>query len=279
MSYPAMRTLVRKAHLQEPSRVRRISWNEHLQAIASQGGIALYTKNGVVGDSEESRRKRWQIWWQSVGRLRKDSVTSARYVRLPKYSEQLAEFAGVMLGDGGVSKYFVAISLHSETDKLYAKFVSSLIKNLFGVSPKIYKRLGGKVSDLVVHRKNLSIFCQSIGLPLGNKLRGKLDIPDWIKQRCPYAVACVRGLIDTDGSVIRHSYTVKGKRYRYKKIAFYSGSNTLLASIVSILNGLRIAARVDFKAHAVWIDSKEMTKRYFDMVGSHNPKHLKRYHE
>ena len=98
----------------------------------------------------------------------------------------------------------------------------------------------------------------------------------WIKRNKKFQIACVRGLIDTDGSVIIHKYGVNGKLYNYKKLQFTSLSRPLLLSVYKILKDLEVNPRLA-RQKEVWIDSKMSVKKYFDIVGSHNLKHLNRY--
>jgi hypothetical protein len=103
-----------------------------------------------------------------------------------------------------------------------------------------------------------------------------MDIPDWIKNNEQYSIACVRGLVDTDGCVFIHRYKVNGKIYVYKKLAFTSYSDPLLCSVFAILkkNGLnpRLAQRRDVR-----LDSVNDMKKYFKIFSSHNLKILKQY--
>lgn len=150
------------------------------------------------------------------------------------------------------------------------------IKELFNISPKIYKKKGSLAIDIVAHRKNLVEFCNSIGLVIGNKLKQGLDIPQWIKDNKEYSIACVRGLVDTDGSVFAHKYKTNGKEYSYKKVSFTSMSTSLLHSVLSILKEFGIRSRIH-KNRDIRIESVADVKKYFCIFNTSNPKHLKRY--
>jgi intein/homing endonuclease len=49
--------------------------------------------------------------------------------------------------------------------------------------------------------KNLVFTLEEIGLKAGNKSKNRTSIPNWILKDKQYSIACIRGLIDTDGSV------------------------------------------------------------------------------
>ena len=48
-----------------------------------------------------------------------------------KYSEDLAEMVGILLGDGHVSKYYAKVFLNRKADKYYVPYVIDLAKSLF----------------------------------------------------------------------------------------------------------------------------------------------------
>lgn len=198
-------------------------------------------------------------------------------VRLPEHSEALAEFCGVMLGDGGIAPYQIRVTLHAIEEPEYGSYVVELAKDLFGVTPRVYRRDNCQGIDIVLSRVEIVEYLVSkCGLSKGNKVKQQVNIPSWIRENRSFRIACLRGLFDTDGSVFEHMYLSKGKPYTYKKLGFTSASLPLLESVHHILNAEGIRNRYGSR-HDVRVDSRESVKRYFDLVGSHNPKHLKRY--
>lgn len=244
---------------------------------AKLGGIATYKKYGRIGGDEKKRKEAWQKWWEKEGKfLIRKTISKRKEIDSPKKSSELAEFVGIMLGDGGISKTQVIITLNSDSDFAYSIYVRDLLKRLFSVEPSIHKKKSSRALDIVISRKNLVDYCQSIGLKVGNKIKQGVDIPDWIKRNKKFQIACVRGLIDTDGSIFAHRYKVEDKAYSYKKLVFTSLSRNLLHSTYSILKNLGLNPRIA-RDQDVWLDSQESVKNYFNLVSSHNPKHLKRY--
>jgi hypothetical protein len=206
-------------------------------------------------------------------------ITHCKPIQKPKFSENLAEFVGIMLGDGGISQRQVTITLHSEDDKEYGKFVINLIKKLFNVPVGIHYDKKCLAVDFVISRSKLVRFCiERLGLKKGNKIKQRIDIPDWIKRNQQYAIACVRGLLDTDGCVFIHCYKSNNKWYAYKKLSFTSYSEPLRNSVFCILKNLKLKPRLAQRKD-VRLDSQEDMKRYFKIFGSHNPKNLKKYRE
>ena len=132
------------------------------------------------------------------------------------------------------------------------------------------------VKDVTISRKGLIAYMSSVGLVVGHKVRHQVDIPGWILDNEEYSLACVRGLMDTDGCVFTHRYKVGGKIYKYKKIAFTNKSKPLLNSVYSILKNIGLHPRFS-TTFDVRLDSIQDVKSYMKIIGTHNNKHLKRY--
>ena len=250
----------------------------HAQAAGRIGGNAVMTKYGRVPVDEARRKEQWQKWWVKTGRRNPKIIKflRAQPINIPKHSAALAEFCGILLGDGGMSERQVHITLCSYDEFEYALFVSALCEKLFGVRPTLTKLKKAAAYSLVVSRTNLVRWLgKSAGLGSGHKIRRQISIPAWIMSREPFCIACLRGLVDTDGSVFTHKYRVGGKLYRYQKLSFASMSEPLRTDVARILVEVGMKARVTQRE--VWVDSKEGVARYFSVVGSHNPKHLIRY--
>lgn len=250
----------------------------YVKKAAQQGGKALYKKYGNVGGDPKYRKEKWYEWWEKNKKINANPILQARHINRPNVSEKLAELTGVILGDGGITKYQITITLHNKDDKAYTKFVTALLKDLFGVTPKIYKHKKYNAHNIVISRKELVIFCtEKLGLKIGNKIKQKIDIPSWILKKKKLRIACVRGLIDTDGSIFDHIYKVNNKTYRYKKLAFTSASKPLVTSLFTILKkDIGVFPRIS-RERDVWLDRYKDVQKYMSYIGSHNPKHLRRY--
>ncbi|MBI5420805.1 MAG: LAGLIDADG family homing endonuclease [Parcubacteria group bacterium] len=272
MTLEAVKYLCKEAKIDFPENieVREPFW--YVKKAAQLGGIAVYKKYGIIGGNPEYRKQQWHAWWNRVGKPKNRHLP----IQYPLRSSLLAEWVGIMLGDGGVSKMQVTITLHRRDDREYIYFVTKLIRELFGVIPGLYNKKGDAAMDIVVSRVSLVEFCtKRLGLVRGSKTRQQVDIPYWVKKERQYYVSCVRGLIDTDGSVFTHRYKVKNKEYQYKKIIFTNRSAPLLQSVFLILKKEGLHPRKTNQA--VYIESQHDVSYYMKSIGSHNPKHLQRY--
>lgn len=270
-------TLCDKLKISIPRHIETRSRYWYSKKGASKGGRARFEKYGQVGGDTEYRKKKWFEWWEREGQHKKHPLLLPKSIKKPTRSDALAEFVGIMLGDGGISNYQIVVTLHAFDDREYGDFVTKLIAQLFEVPVRMRRSKRDKAIDYIVSRVELVRFCtEAIGLKKGNKIKQQIDIPEWIKRNDMHSVACLRGLVDTDGCVFTHRYKVGGKVYSYKKLLFTSRSEPLRLSVFHILRNLGINTRLD-KGCDVHIDSVNDVKRYFQLVGSHNPKHLKRY--
>ena len=276
--YKAFLIFSRYANIPIPKTAKKRKPFWYVNDGARAGGKAVMQKYGRVPSNENVRKKKWHEWWNKVGRFNTSSfLAQPLYFRKPTLSKDLAEFFGIMIGDGGMTDYQIIITLHHTDDLAYSKFVIHLIKKLFGVSPKIYHRPKISVNNIAISRSKLIVYLKTLGLVTGNKIKQQLDVPRWIKDRDLFLKACIRGLVDTDGCIIRHKYTVNNKKYSYKKLSFTSMSKPLRETVFKAFKKFGLTPTIsqnrDVRLHSI----KDMGT-YFSLIGSHNPKHLNKYY-
>jgi len=277
MSEKAAKMISKLSKLKIPKDHVILNWNDHLKKISKSGGRAIILKYGKVSTNEEYRKERWKKWWKDIGQYKENpkGFQSLVKIKIPKKNNLLAEFVGIMLGDGGVNQFHTTVTL-SSNEKQYIKFVSKIINRLFDVVPRVYNHKDAKAVRIVVNRKQMVNFCQEIGLVKGNKIKQQIDIPNWIKENQDFSKACVRGLIDTDGCFYNNSYIVNGKKYFYFKIAFISASKPLIFSVAEILEDLGIRVIINKHYRDIRIVESQYVLKYIQEVGSNNQKHLKK---
>jgi DNA-binding XRE family transcriptional regulator len=269
--------LARFANIPLPRPLRTQSRYAHTSGAGRLGGQAIIAKYGVVGGDQAQRKAAWQRWWKEQGQYLPSKILHKRKtINHPRPSNKLAEFFGILMGDGGISARQVVVTLHSETDRAFAQYYRRLAYQLFGVRPQLVKLKHAKAVHLVISRTDLVEWLHERGLPIGHKIKHGLDVPTWIKNNPRYSRFCLRGLIDTDGSVFAHQYRSGGKRYSYKKLDFCSLSTPLLRSAYTIFqaNGMKPCVS---RGKKLRLESQADMARYFRVIGSSNPKHLKRY--
>lgn len=243
-------------------------WNVH--KAAKLGGRKRYELYGLLGD-RKTRSKGGKSSWL---RRKNNPELWHQYttpIIEPKESVDLAEFIGIMLGDGGLTHFQCSIYLHSKIDKEFAYYVKGLMSKLFGITPKIYIHKKNKVLRVSVSSVNLVKYLTSKGLSLGNKVHLQVGVPGWILGNQDYIKACIRGLIDTDGSFILHKYKIKEKMYTYPKISFSNRSEPLLEFVFEGLKQFGFNPKRTYKSE-VWLHNQNEVKRYLEVIRVSNYK-------
>ncbi len=246
--------------------VRNLKWNA---VHGNPGTLEGRRKGGLV--SQWRRREQPERYAGSRVRLR-------NVIKIPPEGEELAEFIGIVLGDGTISNRQVRIVLNRTTDREYGSYVADVARKLFGVAVTSSEPSGENVLYLTMTGTNLVEFLVGRGLCRGDKIKHQVDIPEWILSDGGLAKACVRGLVDTDGSIYYHSHSVQGRHYRNVGLSFTSHSRPLLKGVHRILCDIGLPAKCDGRRH-VSIYSRAGIERYLEVVGTKNPKHLLRFVE
>lgn len=203
--------------------------------------------------------------------LRYPKKSHRKKVTLPKYSKNLAEFFGIMMGDGGINNEWQAnVTVNSIVDLDYSKYISVLSKKLFDIDPVIRKRKNKKA--LVISLTSIAVvdFLVLNGLPRGNKLKNGLSIPEWILSKPLYRKMCVRGLVDTDGCVFIHTHKIHGKIYKNIGLTFTSYSSELIFQVAEIFQEFGIMPHVSKRGRDIYIYQAGLVLRYLKIFGTSN---------
>ena len=189
----------------------------------------------------------------------------------------LAEFLGILFGDGHVGKYQTTITLDSETDAKYIEFVVAGIQKNFQFTPGTRKRRNARAIEICISSISFSRQMVKFGMKQGNKIKNGFRIPEWIFRSDTYLKVFIRGLLDTDGSVFLDQKSVRGKSYAYMGLAITSASPELRNDIVRALKQLGFSPTCTAKQNSIFLRKQKEIKSYFIKIASHNPKHCVRY--
>lgn len=206
-------------------------------------------------------------------------------------TSELAEFVGIMLGDGCIGTYLCAsgdrtkiqnrvkITINSENERLYARTcIIPLIEQLFLVQPVLCKRKGERTIDIQIFGKKIvETLTEEVGLEPSPKF-GKAIIPDWIFQHS-LELDTLRGLFDTDGCVVFDKQN--------REVPYYPRLEVKVSPSPLSHQVPEVLTRYNFR-HSVCQNTGSNTTRFqingsrlFDKwaveVGFHNPKHLYKY--
>jgi len=230
------------------------------------GTIEDRRKGGIVA---QQRRR------EDPEKYKKMGVIMRRVFNKPEKNSLLAEFCGIMLGDGTIGHGQCAISLNATADKEYIKRVVNYIQSLFHYTPYEFHDPKDNVVDVVITGVNFTTMLEEFGLKRGNKTVHQVDVPEWIKKSIEFSKACVRGLIDTDGGIFLHKYVSNGKEYHYLKLNFTNASMPLISFVRSVFEKLHFHPKVQGE-RKLWLYSQNEAIEYLNIVGTSNPR-LKKY--
>ncbi len=216
-------------------------------------------------------------WGRSKGGNNSVGKGNTKNIFLPEDSAELAEFYGIMLGDGNLTKiksykigtYQIRVVGDSRYDNSYlTNYVAPLIRKLFSVEVKFYKYKNQNALSLNVYGRQLVDFLIFKGFKPGDKIRSQVSIPNWIKINTSFLKACLRGLYDTDGSAYKltnqNSY----------QICFTNYNSTLLNDVRNSLLSFGIGVSKISKGRDITITRKSELLKFLNEVGFSNFKHL-----
>ncbi len=213
--------------------------------------------------------KKTDGWGRSLGG--KNSPGRRNRIRVPEPSPLLAEFFGIIFGDGNVyaneryGAYQIRVACHPVQEQEYAEFVSKLFMALFGLKTSHIRR--GRGLYTCADSRELADFLLK-NLP---GLKARFSFPPWLWADNECLRAFVRGLSDTDGSI----YRLSNKNPDTLRIRFKNADKSLSAAYRKALLKLGFhPSRLTYRN--VFLTRKEDIERYLKEVGFNNTKHRKR---
>ena len=250
-------------------------WTVHEEEQFRKALVRLYVTNNMsireVGvllhlapQTVFQRLQRLNIPTQPERKIRYNN--QRRDVTIPRErSAILAEFFGIMLGDGKLTPFQVIVTLGTK-ERAYAIHVTSVMQKLFNIRPKIAVRKTGYI-DVYVGSVEISRWLQQEGLVF-NKVLAQVDMPDWIFEKKVFMRSFLRGFFDTDGSVYKLKHGVQ--------ISLTNHSKPLLKSLQKLLDGLHYHPS-QVSANKVYVTKREKVQSFFRVIAPKNPKHIRRF--
>jgi hypothetical protein len=214
-------------------------------------------------------------WGQSKGGNISEGNT--KDIKIPTRDKDLAEFWGIMLGDGSLQKikgyklgvYGLDVAGHSVDDRDYIlNFVRPLAEKLFGIKSRIYESKRSKCIHLNLDSRKIVDYFEDNEFMAGNKIINQVTIPDWVKNDNIFLSACLRGLFDTDGTFYRltnqNSY----------QVGFTNNNETLLYDLREGLIKLGIGVSKIIYNRKLVITQRSEIEKFYKLIGFSNSKHL-----
>lgn len=280
ISDKALQILIKQFNLQIPKNLKVVNDYWYVKKGARKGALRrmeLYGPPGTPdgrskgGKVSQLRRKENPDYYNLLGcNLRKEIQTL-------KLSTKFAEVAGIILGDGGISNYQLRITVSSIVDREYARYIINLFEEIFGCKPTWSERSDCHAINLTISSINLIEELEKWGFIPGDKVKHQVSFPVWIWNNFEYQKACVRGLMDTDGGCYFHKHKTNGLIYKNFGMCFTNKSLPLVQSVAQVLKSVGLKFSKAKKGTQIYIYSFEEIKKYFQLIGSHNPKNWKKY--
>ncbi|MFZ6035181.1 MAG: LAGLIDADG family homing endonuclease [Patescibacteria group bacterium] len=248
-----------------PDAIKTLPNYWHAKSAGSIGAVAHNIKYGNPGTAEG--RQRGGMRSIITHNIRHTGFVLEKRIRKPLLSEELAELIGILIGDGGITKYQVTVSLNYFKDDVYSEFVKNLFQKVFDAKVSINKSQSRSLISILASGKQFVSHLEYLGLPIGNKIKHKIDIPQWIKDNMFYRRACIRGIFDTDGSIYFDRHKNGEVFYKSLNIAFTSASPKLLNSIHEFLMAEGFGPTLSSNKSIRLRNGKDISY-FFDIIGS-----------
>lgn len=213
-------------------------------------------------------------WGRAKGGL--NSIKKEQ-ILIKEKSNELAELVGIILGDGNIwvrkPYYYLTIVGDSKKDRDYLlSYVKPLFEKLFNKKMNIKEHRTNNELFIYLGSKDVVFTLKKFGLKFGDKKKNNISIPKWVFESDDYLKSCIRGLIDTDGSVC----PITGRDYPY--IWFSSNIENLRKSFNLAMKKLEIkTSKWNIRPNRtpdIYIGSKEMIKKYIETISFKNERHL-----
>ena len=206
-----------------------------------------------------------------------------------KESKKLAEFFGILTGDGYMNtyrKYDYVIEIAG--NKLYDKdylviYVSNLIKELFNVSPRYIEKKNQNSIYLRIRSKVIFNYLLNNDFKKGRK--GNIKIPAWVINNKEFMKYFIKGLFDTDGCI-----SIKNKEgKKYPVISITSKSNLLLLDVMNYVKSIEINSYITRYVHInprythklitykLQVNGYSNLNLWFNLIGSSNKRNINKY--
>jgi len=219
-------------------------------------------------------------WGQRKGGRKSGGGKPRETQILAQKSNELAEFIGVMLGDGHLGKshraghYTVKICGGIDDLEYLTKFIMPLFSKLFEKRLRMFRCKGSKAVILYAYDKDVVCTLEHYGLKPGNKKNNDARIPSWVFSDNGYLEACVRGIFDTDGTVFPKSANPEVPQLELAS-NIEGIQETFRRGLLQL--GFKPSAWSKGASPKCGLYAKNQISKYVREVGFHNPKHKRRY--
>ncbi|MBI2547621.1 MAG: hypothetical protein HYW23_04225 [Candidatus Aenigmarchaeota archaeon] len=187
-----------------------------------------------------------------------------------KLNKNLAEFIGILLGDGSISntyQYRVQITLN-ENEIEYRKHVIKTIRELFNLEPRVFFRKGERAVDIqLFNQKLIDFMINDIGLVTAPKWQRAVIPSTYLNTDLEKDI--LRGYFDTDGSVV----LAKNNGTLYPRLEMKISPSPMQKSFIEILErtGIRFGVyNIGRGKVRVQINGIKQIQKWMNQIGINN---------
>lgn len=147
-------------------------------------------------------------------------------------SVELAEYIGVVLGDGNISSFprTERILIFSNSNNLgFIERYALITEKLFNKKPYVYKVKSENCIRISLYQKEIS---SRLGVPCGSRKDKIIELPEWVLSDGQNIIGILKGLFEAEGSYSVHKPTCT------HNFAFKNKNESLLEFVYGSLLGL-----------------------------------------
>ena len=191
-----------------------------------------------------------------------------------------AELYGAFCGDGcltiakrkgGSERKIALLTGHLEDESAYYRqVILPTLRKEFGTSGHFKERKDYNAFDVVLG-KEVFTFLKNLEFPIGKK-KGKLRVPEEIKEDKLLLRAFLRGLFDTDGSLFFDKRPIYEKPY--PRIDLHLADDPFLKEVHCLL--IRAGVSSCLSKNKIQINGLKGVTEFINKVGFSNHKHVKK---
>jgi hypothetical protein len=198
-------------------------------------------------------------------------------------NDKLAEFTGIIIGDGCLyrKQNLIMITGNIKEDSLYYENIRNFIYKIIKKKPKI--RVGGRGLRLIMKNKDFfNFFYNYLEMRYEGNKTYTVVIPSLILKNLEFTKSCLRGIADTDGSIFTSN---KPGSPNYPSIEITTVSKNLAFQIRNILEkiGYRATLRwydpkndVQVRTYKIGLNGWLMLKKWYYDIGFSHPMKMKK---
>lgn len=200
-----------------------------------------------------------------------------------KIDKNLAEFYGILIGDGCISKFTSQGSVHhairidgnSLTDiGYYNNHLKKLIEGIIQREVKVKFRKVGNCIFIMFEYRDFAVFLNNyLEFPFGKK--GEISINKEFVKNQQFLIAILRELFDTDGCLYFTKNNSKNRSYPIIEISTHSSA--LVNQLYQFLCGLGFRVKISHFKDSVKLHGKDNLIKFMKFIGTNHPDKLSKF--